>query len=219
MPERQARWARHALAEKRSAPDYKPHDMYDESVDEEACFEELQDHEMPSGLSCYAQEATPCTPKKGWRLGHNSVRKIAPQVRMAQFQAQIAAADRRGPLPYHTEDDILRRQIHRDRTWAKLNEKTRLAIKLEKKLKRQARFQEKVEAADKKHWEKYRAEVAAKLCADTKQVQAQIAEVSVKEVCAGTAAELKSKIEGTESCHAGNSSVNMWVAIKYALWG
>jgi hypothetical protein len=101
--------------------------VYDQSIDEKACFEESLDHDMPSGFSCYAQKPPQRIPANDWRGDHSSIYKIAPKVQLAQFQAQIVASDKRGPLPYRTEDDILRRRDHRAPTAVKLDEQIRLA--------------------------------------------------------------------------------------------
>jgi hypothetical protein len=195
IAEQQARWARYALKQKRSAPDYTPYDVYEETVDEEACFE-LPDHEIPKKhfvgsttrninmrkkiIKWYRKQEIPYgyvlnmrqiarneerrdllvrerppppeetrLPTGTWRDNNNSVNKIAPQKRLALSYAHIAATDRRGALPNHTEDGRLRREGFLGSTEERLKVEVGVAESMEQK--RKARFQAQVVAADKKH--------------------------------------------------------------------
>lgn len=121
MLKRERRWAQRALDEKRSAPGYV-YDMYREDIDEDTCFE-LE----PEDETAKLQDQT-------WRRGWNTVEhQQTPQQCLEAFERQVKAAEKRGPLEYHSAEirerklearqmmrEILELEIQKEEELAKL---------------------------------------------------------------------------------------------------
>jgi hypothetical protein len=136
-----------------------------------------------------------------WRDNNNSVNKIAPQKRLALSYAYVAATDRRGALPNHTEDGRLRREGFLGSTEERLKVEVEVAESMEQK--RKARFQAQVVAADRKHWE-YHVRTTKKLDAEVTQSQAYIVAAEREyweEIRAQAAAELDANAQEPESSY------------------